>query len=66
MVWRLYGFTFAIIFAILSPAAADDWNQWLGPNRDSVWSESGIITAIPEGGLKAKWRTPISQGFSGP
>jgi outer membrane protein assembly factor BamB len=66
MLWRLNGFTFAIIFAVLSPAAADDWNQWLGPNRDSVWNESGIITGIPEGGLKAKWRTPISQGFSGP
>ena len=66
MVWRLFGFVFAISFAIFSPAAADDWNQWLGPNRDSVWNESGIITSIPEGGLKAKWRTPISQGFSGP
>ncbi len=66
MVWRLFGFVFAISFAIFSSAAADDWNQWLGPNRDSVWNESGIITSIPEGGLKAKWRTPISQGFSGP
>lgn len=66
MVWRLFGFIFAIPFAVLTSAAADDWNQWLGPNRDSVWSETGIITSIPQGGLKAKWRTPIAQGFSGP
>lgn len=66
MAWRLTGFIFAISLAILSPAAADDWNQWLGPNRDSVWNETGIITSIPEAGLKAKWRSPISQGFSGP
>ena len=22
---------------------ADDWPQWLGPNRDAVWREDGII-----------------------
>jgi outer membrane protein assembly factor BamB len=66
MAWQLCGFVFTITFTLLGSAAADDWNQWLGPNRDSVWSESGIITSIPDDGLKAMWRTPISQGFSGP
>lgn len=45
---------------------ADDWNQWLGPNRDGVWSETGIITSIPNDGLKVVWRAPIASGFSGP
>ena len=22
---------------------ADDWPQWLGPERDSVWRETGIV-----------------------
>ncbi|MEL7500187.1 MAG: PQQ-binding-like beta-propeller repeat protein [Planctomycetota bacterium] len=44
----------------------DDWNQWLGPNRDSVWNESGVITEIPKDGLNLVWRAPISAGFSGP
>ena len=45
---------------------ADDWSQWLGDKRDSVWRESGIIKSIPKDGLKVLWRTPIAGGFSGP
>lgn len=43
-----------------------DWNQWLGPQRDSVWRETGVITEIPKDGLKVVWRAPIAGGFSGP
>ena len=45
---------------------ADDWPQWLGPKRDSVWPETGIIDKFPEGGPKVLWREPISGGFTGP
>lgn len=45
---------------------ADDWPQWLGPQRDAVWRESGIIKTFPAGGLKYKWRVPIGGGFAGP
>nr|WP_075086262.1 PQQ-binding-like beta-propeller repeat protein [Mariniblastus fucicola] len=38
----------------------------MGPNRDGVYSESGIIDSIPESGLKVKWRTPIRGGYAGP
>ncbi len=55
-----------LLVAVGQFAAADDWNQWLGPDRDGVWSESGIITSIPRDGLKVVWRTPIAGGFSGP
>ncbi|MFK7766230.1 MAG: PQQ-binding-like beta-propeller repeat protein [Mariniblastus sp.] len=47
-------------------SCADDWSQWLGDKRDSVWRETGVIKSIPESGLKAVWRTPIAGGFSGP
>lgn len=46
--------------------SADDWPQWLGPQRDGVWRESGIVERFPAGGLKAAWRTPIGGGFAGP
>ncbi len=45
---------------------ADDWNQWLGNERDSVWRETGIAAEIPASGLPVKWRAPAGLGYSGP
>lgn len=45
---------------------ADDWPQWLGPHRDSVWREKEVIDRIPDEGLKVKWRVAISGGYTGP
>jgi outer membrane protein assembly factor BamB len=50
----------------VSTAAADDWPQWMGPRRDGVWSETGIVSSVPDTGLPVKWRTPIALGYSGP
>lgn len=47
-------------------ARADDWPQWLGPKRDGVWRETGILEKFPKGGPKVRWRTPIGEGYSGP
>ena len=55
-----------LIALVTQSSFADDWSQWLGDKRDSVWRESGIIKSIPKEGLKAVWRTPIAGGFSGP
>ena len=30
-------------------ARADDWPQWLGPQRDGVWRETGIVEKFPDG-----------------
>ena len=49
-----------------SVAPADDWPQWLGPQRDSVWRETGIIDEFPPQGPPILWRTPIGTGYSGP
>jgi len=50
----------------VAPVVADDWPQWLGPKRDSVWRETGIIDKFPEGGPKVLWRAKVSGGFTGP
>lgn len=47
-------------------ALADDWPQWRGPNRDGVWSETGIIGEFPGPQIEPRWRVPISSGYSGP
>ena len=51
---------------LAASVAADDWPQWLGPKRDSVWRETGILEKFPEGGPTIKWRVPVSGGYSGP
>jgi len=58
-------FCCTVLFQLVS-ARADDWPQWLGPNRDSVWRESGIVERFPEDGLKVKWRAKVGLGYSGP
>ena len=45
---------------------ADDWPQWLGPERDSVWRETGIVSSFPAGGPPVVWRAQIGSGYSGP
>src|SRR5579872_2596013 len=45
---------------------ADDWPQWLGPKRDGVWRETGIIETFPTEDPKAVWRVPIGMGYTGP
>src|SRR5438067_257048 len=45
---------------------ADDWPQWRGPNRDGVWSETGILESFPAEGLKVRWRAPVGPGWSSP
>ena len=47
-------------------AKADDWPQWLGAARDSVWREKGVIDSFPEGGPKVLWRVRIGSGYAGP
>ena len=38
----------------------------MGPNRDNVWNESGIIDKFPEGGPKVLWKADVAIGYSGP
>ncbi|MFN0077714.1 MAG: PQQ-binding-like beta-propeller repeat protein [Prosthecobacter sp.] len=49
-----------------SGAAAGDWPQWRGPNRDDVSTETGLLKKWPASGPKRAW---VSQeaglGYSG-
>jgi outer membrane protein assembly factor BamB len=47
-------------------ARAEDSPQWRGLNRDGVWHEEGILETFPAGGLKIRWRAPVSLGYSNP
>lgn len=60
--------SFSLLAMILATtlASADDWPQWMGPNRDDVWAETGILEKFPASGLKVLWRKPLHGGFAGP
>lgn len=61
--WLLVGLSLAVLPSL---AKADDWPQWLGPQRDGVWRETGILDKFPSGGPKILWRAPLGGGYSGP
>lgn len=56
----------AVLFAMAVSVQAEDWPQWLGPRRDGVWRETGILDKFPRDGLTVRWRVPIGAGYSGP
>jgi outer membrane protein assembly factor BamB len=55
-----------VLICTTSALLADDWPQWMGPTRDGVWQETGIVEKFPEEGLRVKWRVPIHGGYAGP
>jgi outer membrane protein assembly factor BamB len=64
--WRRWVLAPAALALLLAPARGEDWPQWMGPNRDGVWKESGILDKFPDGGPKIRWRAKIGLGYAGP
>jgi len=48
------------------PLAAADWPQFLGPERNGVSHESGLLTSWPGKGPPVLWEKSIGEGYSGP
>jgi outer membrane protein assembly factor BamB len=51
---------------LLPTVRGDDWPQWLGPQRDGVWRETGIVEKFPAGGPPVQWRREVGGGYAGP
>ncbi len=56
----------SFVLCLAAFASADDWPQWMGPKRDNVWREEGLLESFPAEGLKVRWRAPIAGGYAGP
>ena len=65
---RIFAPCFAVAIAFIGNVfcVADEWPDWMGPQRDGVWREDGIVRKIPSSGLKEVWRKPIGIGYTGP
>ncbi len=46
-------------------AAATDWPQFRGPQRDNISRETGLAHKWPAGGPKVVWTVPVAQGYAG-
>ena len=46
-------------------AGAADWPGFLGPNRDGISAETGLIENWTDGGPKQVWRRAVDTGMSG-
>jgi outer membrane protein assembly factor BamB len=56
----------ALVILIPAPSRADDWPQFLGPQRNGVSAEKGLAASWPKDGPPVVWRRDIGEGFSGP
>lgn len=54
---------FALPCLLTSVVAAEDWPQWLGPNRDN---HANIVLQPWQGPLAVAWRVPVGEGHGGP
>ena len=58
----------AIILVLLATnqVFASDWPQYLGPDRNAVSSEKGLLRSWPTDGPKVLWTVTLGEGFGGP
>jgi outer membrane protein assembly factor BamB len=52
--------------ALACSGLAADWPQFLGPDRNSTSSETGLLRSWPEGGPEVLWTVPVGRGYAGP
>ncbi|HEV3238485.1 MAG TPA: pyrrolo-quinoline quinone, partial [Gemmataceae bacterium] len=65
--WLVVSMTFVTALGLSSSKTkADDWPQWLGLQRDSIWRETGLVDKFPADGPPVKWRAEIAGGYAGP
>jgi outer membrane protein assembly factor BamB len=47
-------------------ASADDWPQYLGPTRNSISPQKGILRSWPDKGPEVLWTATVGRGYGGP
>ena len=62
MVRVLFPSILALLLAAQAPAA--DWPTLLGPTRDNVSPEKGIVAPWPKAGLKKLWECDLGVGYA--
>ena len=58
--------TYAIFLLFTLSVYGEDWPQFRGLNRDSIWRETRVLKIFPTNGFNVLWRVPIGAGNSSP
>ena len=62
----LRSIVFVTILIMINQVYASDWPQYLGPERNAVSGEKGLLRTWPKEGPKVLWTVPLGEGFGGP
>jgi outer membrane protein assembly factor BamB len=55
----------AIILMATACSSMADWPQYLGPGRNGISPEKGLLRSWPEGGPKVLWTISLGAGYGG-
>jgi len=55
-----------LLFACMSNSNAQDWPQYLGPNRDNTSPQKGILRTWTANGPEVLWTVNVGPGYGGP
>ncbi|MBN2592150.1 MAG: PQQ-binding-like beta-propeller repeat protein [Sedimentisphaerales bacterium] len=55
----------AVIVMITTGSALADWPQYLGPQRNAISPEKGLLRSWPEEGPKVLWTISLGAGYGG-
>jgi outer membrane protein assembly factor BamB len=50
----------------LAMSAMADWPQFLGPDRNNISPETGLLRSWPEDGPRELWSIDVGEGYAGP
>ncbi len=56
----------AAIVTITIGSTLADWPQYLGPDRNAISPEKGLLRSWPENGPEVLWTVTVGRGFGGP
>lgn len=59
-------YTAFILFVCISNVSAQDWPQYLGPDRNSTSPQKGIFRTWPASGPEVLWTVSVGPGYGGP
>ena len=56
----------AVVLMAAACSSLADWPQYLGPNRNSISDQKGVLRSWPENGPEVLWTVAVGIGYGGP